>query len=192
MRGKSFLALLTVVTAALAAAPALAQSDEEGARYRTLELGDELGLAGRGRLHGRVSGNGHAVEILARGAFLKVVDISGDTEVVCRGHGRKGERDADGHEVTICVGSGGARITGGEFRLGLFAHKAFVHFPAGVQGTIALAGRWTLRGEEDEELRRPRRPHRPDVRPERPVDVDQTDDEDQHDTESELDEELGS
>jgi hypothetical protein len=40
------------------------------------------------------------------------VDLSGDTEVVCRGHGRKGERDADGHEVTICAGSGGARITG--------------------------------------------------------------------------------
>ena len=62
---------------------------------------------------------------------------------------------------------------------------------AGAQGTIALAGRWNLRGEEDEELRRPRRPHRPDIRSERPVDVDQIDDEDQYETESELDEELG-
>ena len=192
MRRKSFLALLAVITAGLAVTPALAEADEECGQHRTFRLGDELGLAGHGRLHGSVDGNGHAVEILARGAFLKAVDISGDTEVVCRGNGRNGERDSDGHEVTICTGSGGAKITGGEFRFGLFAHRAFVRFPAGLEGVVTAVGRWRLRGGADEEgFRRPRRPDRPDIRPDRPADVDEHGDEIEVELGDELGEEFG-
>ena len=152
------MALLAVVSAFWTAGPALAQAGTDSAR-KTFDLGQELALAGRGALKGDVQAPGLEVGFLGRGV-LRVVDVSGDTELTCRGEGRKRvSEDGDGHAVTVCAGFGGATVTGSEFRFELLARRARAHFPGGASGTLAAVGRWQTRGDGREGgYQRPNRP----------------------------------
>ena len=44
--------------------------------------------------------------------------------MTCRGEGRQHVRqDDEGHDVTVCAGFGGAKVTGGEFRFELASEE---------------------------------------------------------------------
>ena len=164
--------ILVLLAAVLAAVCAVSPAAAGGFGHERFELGDPLLLSGHGRLHGAVKAPGLRVLFRARQGVLRVVDISGDTEVVCRGYGRKHVRTNDeGHEVTVCAGSGAATVTGGEFRFAFGAKRLQAFFPAGTQGVVTALGRFIARGDEPdaESGSRPERPARPD-RPARPGD----------------------
>jgi hypothetical protein len=153
------LVLLAAVLAALGAAlPALA--GESG--HERFALGEPLFLSGHGRVHGIVEAPELRTVFRARHGALRIVDISGDTKVVCRGDWRTHvRRDEAGHEVIICIGGGAAAVSGGEFRFTLGGKRLQAFFPAGAQGSVAAFGRFVARGgaEDDERVRlRPARP----------------------------------
>jgi hypothetical protein len=156
--------ILVLFAAVLAAACAVSPAAASEFGHERFELGDPLLLSGHGRLHGSVKAPGLRVLFRARQGVLRVVDISGDSEVMCRGYGRKHVRTNDeGQEVTVCAGSGAATVTGGEFRFAFGAKRLQAFFPARAQGVVTAFGRFIARGDEPdaESGSRPERPVRP-------------------------------
>lgn len=143
MRTK-WLILPVVLLALVLPASALAMPDRDGAGKKTYELGEQLALAGKGRMRGSVQAPDLRVLFKGRAGVLKVVDVAGDAVVRCRGRGHRIVRENDrGQKVIICKGvAGRAVVTGSGFRFGLFAHRMKAIFPAGASGHVTVHGRF--------------------------------------------------
>jgi hypothetical protein len=131
--------MLTLTALAALAVPAVASADLAPADKGTAVDGKAIALQGHLFLRAELSGSATAkpVRLAARAGFVRFVDLGGDMKVQCDGKGPDHTRQNDkGQTVVICVGRGGALVTGSHFGIHGFAMRYGIAIPDGYTGTV--------------------------------------------------------